>query len=100
MHIRRQGKYEFENISRHLVEYDVIGFRAESKVTCTRVRYVSELRYVSKIKTRYTPSMTYNAKNASCVISAEMFFSSCKFSTQKPGFELPDLSKKIHTECL
>ena len=36
--------------------YIVVRDRAESKVTCTRVRYVSDLRYVSKIQTRYTPT--------------------------------------------
>ena len=35
---------------------DSLQIRAESKVPCTRVRYVSDLGYVSKTQTRYTPS--------------------------------------------
>ena len=33
-----------------------VATRAESKVPCARVRYVSDVGYVSKIQTRYTPS--------------------------------------------
>ena len=36
--------------------------RAESKVPCTRVRYVSDLGYVSKTQTRYTPSYDSHCK--------------------------------------
>ena len=36
--------------------------RAESKVPCTRVRYVSDLGYVSKTQTHYTPSCDSHCK--------------------------------------
>ena len=49
--------------------------RAESKVPCTRVRYVSDLGYVSKTQTRYTPSYDSQCNTCTCYSEKDNFVS-------------------------
>ena len=49
------------------------GSRAESKVPCTRVRYVSDIGYVSKTQTRYTPSYDSQCKTVPVLLRNKSF---------------------------
>ena len=54
--------------------------RAESKVPCTRVRYVSDLGYVSKTQTRYTPSYDSQCNTLPVILKKGNFAGSrCKW---------------------
>ena len=69
------------NVSTCIVLFEnVIKTRAESKVPCTRVRYVSDLGYVSKTQTRYTPSYDSQCNTLPVILKKGTFAGSrCKW---------------------